>query len=124
MTPEQKRQEAYKVATMYTEGIKANLNVEVELSASATDGEGFDEVEDGIWVRAFIKVPANMVQGYTMTPPAPAAVVEAFQAYNYVQFRTHYVQAKLEAGDSYTEDDIDTSWRNYQRDPSGHFLHN
>lgn len=43
------------------------------------DGElkGFvDPVEDGVWIRVWMKVPAALIPDYKMTPPAPSAVVE------------------------------------------------
>lgn len=47
----------------------------VELDANAKTGEGFDEVEDGVWIRAWIKVPANMIPDYKMEPPGPPSTV-------------------------------------------------
>lgn len=68
----EQRKAAYEYAEFaYTFG-RAN----VELDASATDNEGFDEVEDGVWIRAWVKVPASAIPGYSMEPAAPPAVVE------------------------------------------------
>lgn len=48
----------------------------VALDANAKTGEGFDEVEDGVWIRAWVKVPAKDIPGYSMEPAAPPSVVE------------------------------------------------
>lgn len=56
----------------------ANTNygqAEVALDADVASNQGFDEVEDGVWVHAWIKVPKEKIDGYAMTPPAPAATV-------------------------------------------------
>lgn len=46
---------------------------EVALDANIVQDTGFDEVEDGVWVHAWIKVPASAIPGYEMKPAAPAA---------------------------------------------------
>lgn len=48
---------------------------EVQLDADVVSDQGFDEVSDGVWVHAWIKVPSEYIPGYAMTPPAPAATV-------------------------------------------------
>jgi hypothetical protein len=47
----------------------------IELDADVDSDQGFDEVEDGVWVHAWIKVPKEAIPNYSMTPPATAATV-------------------------------------------------
>lgn len=64
------RQAAFNLALV---AVSKYATFEVELDANVKNNEGFDEVEDGVWVHAWIKVPASSIPGYEMTPPAPAA---------------------------------------------------
>lgn len=72
MTPEQ-RKEVFDAA-------EAMLNNREDASPElGLDGElkGFvDPVEDGVWIRVWMKVPAALIPGYTMQPPAAPSVVE------------------------------------------------
>ncbi len=67
------RQEAYDYAQVNYD------KLEVGLQADVRNGEGFDEVEDGVWVSAWVKVPADRIPGYRMTPPAPASTVTTYK---------------------------------------------
>lgn len=49
---------------------------EIVIDADVDNNTGFDEVPDGVWVRAWVKVPADYIPLYSMTPPAPAATVK------------------------------------------------
>ena len=49
--------------------------IKIELDADVLGDQGFDEVSDGVWVHAWIKVPKEAIPDYEMTPPAPAATV-------------------------------------------------
>lgn len=68
MTPEQ-RLAAWQYATMIT-------NKNTTIDANPDEQEGFDETPGGVWVRAWVRVPAAAIPGYSMEPPAPPAVVK------------------------------------------------
>lgn len=48
---------------------------QVDLDADVESKQGFDPVHDGVWVRAWVKVPAQAIPGYSMEPPAPPSNV-------------------------------------------------
>lgn len=68
MTPEQ-RQAAIDYA------VNVHGSDEVVLDVQMGEQDGFDEVPDGAWLRAWVWVPQEAIPGYTMTPPAPASTV-------------------------------------------------
>lgn len=77
----------------------------------------FDEVEPGVWVRAWVFVPKEQIPGYTMQPPAAASTVSV-EPMDYIQFRTMYIGKKYRAHEQVFEEDIDKSWREYFRNPA------
>lgn len=47
----------------------------VELDALSEHDATLDPVEDGIWVRAWVRVPSALLTNYSMEPPAPPSSV-------------------------------------------------
>lgn len=85
------------------------------------------EADDGIWVEAWVYVPKDGVPVECTAAPPPAPCGDATGSavtpeLDWVQFCERFIEARQAAGDDWTEEDIQTSWRNYQRNPAGHFL--
>lgn len=49
--------------------------IEVVLDGSSEREAIFDPVEDGVWVRAWVKAPSALLTNYVMEPPAPPSNV-------------------------------------------------
>ena len=69
MLTKEQRQAAITQATLYYPDMEHGVDV------IADTPDGFDEVEDGVWVRCWIKVRARDIPNYRMEPPAPSSTV-------------------------------------------------
>lgn len=109
------RQVIFDIATQLHQSDNIGVDADVD------NPHHFDAVEDGVWVRAWVKVPANRIPDYNAPVPAPASVV--FVAMTFDQFKPAYIQAYLDGGEGRPSDEVIlSSWQAYQRNPTGHFL--
>jgi hypothetical protein len=67
--------EIYEAAEVMIEAYTNSDCIEVVLDGSAEHEAIFDPVEDGVWVRAWVKVPSALLTNYSMEPPAPPSSV-------------------------------------------------
>lgn len=115
MTPEQRR-----IAERY-----AALNystAEVGTDTDVATGEGFDEVPDGVFVRAWIKVPAEYIPGYVMeTSPPSEVVVTPIHVLSFEEFEPRYRELMAPLRQVITEDHLKYAYSEYCNGPAGYF---
>lgn len=68
MNPEQRKKAIEYATDAYPVGHTMSLDVSTE------DDEGFDHVLDGVWIRAWVHVPAVAIPGYALETSPPSTV--------------------------------------------------